>query len=137
MACIIEVKEFNDNTKHHAGYQVLLNDGEVIELYIENYHQCCEDWGYLISEDDFSDFIGAEVSSVERTDKALRSSMVERWAPADGTIDYNIQDGGDLLFVNVHTNRGTLQFVAYNEHNGYYGHAAGVVSRYLTSETYI
>jgi hypothetical protein len=36
--------------------------------------------------------------------------------------------------VNIDTDRGQLQFVAYNEHNGYYGHNAVVVSKQLTHE---
>ncbi len=35
------------------------------------------------------------------------------------------------MFVNLETNVGLLQFVAYNSHNGYYGHDAVLVSKQL------
>lgn len=38
------------------------------------------------------------------------------------------------MFVDLITDRGVLQFVAYNEQNGYYGHLAKVESRQLTHE---
>jgi tRNA(Ile2) C34 agmatinyltransferase TiaS len=41
---------------------------------------------------------------------------------------------GGVMFVNIETNEGTLQFVAYNEHNGYYGHIAKVQSMQLSHE---
>jgi len=34
---------------------------------------------------------------------------------------------GDMLFYTIATNRGDLQFVAYNEHNGYYAHDVVIV----------
>lgn len=34
------------------------------------------------------------------------------------------------MFINVETTNGLLQFVAYNEHNGYYGHEVKLVSKY-------
>lgn len=33
---------------------------------------------------------------------------------------------GGVMFVDLKTDRGILQFVACNEHNGYYGHEATV-----------
>ena len=40
------------------------------------------------------------------------------------------------MFVNLETNKGTLQFVAYNEHSGYYGHEAKVqCTQLMHSET--
>ena len=35
------------------------------------------------------------------------------------------------MFVDIVTDRGVLQFVAYNIHNGYYGHEAKVISTQL------
>jgi len=35
------------------------------------------------------------------------------------------------MFVDLKTDRGKLQFVAYNEHNGYYGHEAEVICNQL------
>lgn len=39
-------------------------------------------------------------------------------------------DAGSAMFINVETTKGLLQFVAYNEHNGYYGHDVLLVSKY-------
>ena len=39
-------------------------------------------------------------------------------------------DAGSAMFINVETTRGLLQFAAYNEHNGYYGHEVKLVSKY-------
>lgn len=39
-------------------------------------------------------------------------------------------DAGSAMFINVETTKGLLQFVAYNEHNGYYGHEVKLVSKY-------
>ena len=50
-----------------------------------------------------------------------------------GTIASNIQedlDAGSAMFINVETTKGLLQFAAYNEHNGYYGHGVKLVSKY-------
>ena len=41
------------------------------------------------------------------------------------------------MFVNVETDKGLLQFVAYNEHNGYYGHEACVISKHLNESEYL
>ena len=44
-------------------------------------------------------------------------------------------DYGDAcIFINVNTDRGTLQFKAYNNHNGYYGHMVRVHSEQLKLE---
>jgi hypothetical protein len=37
----------------------------------------------------------------------------------------------EAMFVDIETDRGVLQFVAYNAHNGYYGHKARVQSTQL------
>ena len=36
---------------------------------------------------------------------------------ADISVSY-----GGIMFVNFVTSKGVMQFVLYNEHNGYYGH---------------
>lgn len=97
------------------GYVITLEDDSLVQMGIRNHQNCCEDWGYLISEDDLSEFIGAEFLSVEVTDTKLAHVEMR-----------NIYEGS-CMFVNINTSKGLLQFVAYNEHNGYYGHEAVVV----------
>lgn len=91
-------------------------------IFCHKYGQdCCENWGYLSSEDDFGSFIGSELKNVYVTDSEL------------GTIVSNMKedlDAGSAMFINVETTNGLLQFVAYNEHNGYYGHEVKLVSKY-------
>lgn len=101
------------------GYQII-TDKQTIILGIENGQSCCEDWGYMLSNDTPDEFIGAELNSIHITDRALKDVEVP-----------NVYEGC-IMFVNIETSKGTLQFVAYNDHNGYYGHEAGVVSIELT-----
>ena len=63
----------------------------------------------------------AEIRGVTVTDTALH------------TRDLSL-DEGDTMFVNIETDRGVLQFVAYNSHNGYYGQTAYVLSTQLRHE---
>jgi L-rhamnose isomerase len=99
---------------------IVTTDKQSIMLGISNYQSCCEDWGYFMSEDVISDFIGADLYDVNVTDGALATVSVP-----------NVYDG-DVMFVTLKTSNGDLQFVAYNNHNGYYGHNAVVVSNQVT-----
>jgi hypothetical protein len=99
---------------------VVTTDQQTIIIAIDAYQSCCESFGYLSSEDDFNEFIGANLLGIERVDAALRTHA---------ELEY-LEDGG-AMFINLRTDRGTLQFVVYNKHNGYYGHTGVVVSRQL------
>lgn len=89
-----------------------------IKLKLKNIHingqSCCENWGYLSSEDDLTQFIGNELIEVKLTDVALNQSKLEDSGYYDG-------DGG-IQFVDFVTNKGVFQLAVYNSHNGYYGH---------------
>lgn len=100
------------------GYAVETTE-QTIYVVITNAQDCCEHWGYLASEDDLDRFVGAELRSVEIVDKEMNVT----------TYDYSQVDRGEAVFVNFVTDRGTLQLVAYNEHNGYYGHMIRVRSK--------
>jgi len=81
---------------------------------ISNEQNCCENWGYLTSQDDLEEFVGKEFVTYEVVDEKL------------GTYDVpDIYEGG-IMFVNIYTDNGMFQFTAYNGHNGYYGHEAVV-----------
>jgi hypothetical protein len=69
-----------------------------------------------MSQDDFSDFIGATILNIQGVDS-------ERASIDLGRALYE----GNAMFINVYTTDGLLQFVAYNEHNGYYSHDAVVI----------
>lgn len=119
---ITEVSDvyFDNKWNTYDGY-CIETDSRKLYFVINNGQCCCENWGYLSSEDDFGSFIGSELKNVYVTDTKL------------GTIVSNMKedlDAGSAMFINVETTRGLLQFVAYNEHNGYYGHKVKLVSKY-------
>lgn len=116
---IIEKIIDNDN-----GYKVITNKQE-ISLYIDTSTSCCEVAGYLMSEDSFVDFLGAELISIEVVDSLLKVEMLEQMPQYEAYT----------MFINLNTSKGVLQFVAYNSHNGYYGHQASVTSNQLKYDT--
>jgi hypothetical protein len=124
---IEEVENYQDEECSWSGwdgFKVTTNQQEIL-LLIDNCQSCCEVWGYFLSEDDIDKFVGASLRDVTITDTALNTKRVENEA--------SYLDEGDTLFVNLDTSRGKLQFVAYNGHNGYYGHEAKVISKQLTA----
>ena len=131
MEKILEIKEWSGKLPKNlwgsnAGYQIV-TDKQVITAAIDNGQSCCENWGYLMSQDNFEEFIGAELLEVRVVDDALNSTVKD-------SLDDWISEGS-CMFVNFETSVGTLQFTAYNEHNGYYGHDAFVISNQVTYET--
>lgn len=117
----IAEKEFSVDGCSFAGFIISLETGEEIKMGIGAYQDCCENWGYFMTNDNVDDFIGATVSTVSIVDSCLNVEKLE------DTYD------GNVMFVNVETSNGTLQFTAYNEHNGYYSHAAVVISSFLSA----
>lgn len=118
MEYIEEIKELDGSTRMD-GFKVITSEQEII-LGIQNVTSCCETWGYFWCNDDVKEFIGAQVVGVTLTNEALITEKVP-----------NIYEGG-VMFVNIETDRGILQFVCYNKHNGYYGHKATVMCNQLT-----
>lgn len=102
------------------GYKIVTNRQTILVL-VSNDQSCCEHWGYLSTNDNVQEFVGAELRDVTLTDTALHT--IE---------DISDFDEGDIQFVNFETNRGTLQLAVYNAHNGYYGHSIYVRSQQLT-----
>ena len=75
-----------------------------------------------------NEFIGAELLDIKVVDTALNVESVKKELPYG-------HDGGDTMFVNLETDKGTLQLAVYNDHNGYYGHSAILKSKQVTYET--
>lgn len=96
------------------GYAVKTNK-QTFVLLINNSQNCCENWGCFSCNDDFEDFIGAELLDVNLVDTALNVEKVKQ------VSDYICDD--EIQFVNFETSKGTLQLAVYNSHNGYYGHS--------------
>lgn len=97
----------------YIGY-VVSTDKRDIYLGISDNGQCCEMYGYLTSEDNLEPFVGAELFGITRTDTSLLTQE----------IPTNPGEPADTMFINIETSCGVLQFVAYNSHNGAYGHDA-------------
>ena len=119
---IDEVEKMIDDWQRMEGYKVTTTDQE-IELLIDNNQSCCESWGYFWCNEKPQDFVGAELRGITLTDKELNAAFMNEDAE-------DIYEGG-IMFVNLDTDRGVLQFVAYNSHNGYYGHEARITSKQL------
>jgi len=115
----ISETERRDGWQEYEGFEVVTSQQRIF-LGISNSQSCCEDWGYFWSNDATEDFIGAELRNVKITDQCLNTEKAPKVYE------------GDVMFVTLETDRGDLQFVAYNEHNGYYGHSAIVRSTQLT-----
>ncbi len=114
-----------------SGFEVVTNN-QSIKLLIDDQQDCCEVFGYFWCNDEPGEFVGAELLNVTITDKELNEAKMKEneLEPNDKWFE------GGVMFVNLETNKGTLQFVAYNEHNGYYGHEAKVTCKQLKhSET--
>lgn len=131
---IREIKEYRGRSGSYggveAGFEIVTYE-RTIRLVIDDESSCCESWGYFLTEDDTSKFLGATILSIELTD-TNRSNRVfgsyVRPEDREESKTYESLDEGDVMFVDIKTDRGTLQFVAYNAHNGYYGHEARVLS---------
>lgn len=113
----IEETTFKHKYTTFEGFIISLDDDVKIKVGIDNDWQCCEQWGYVTSQDDLEYFIGAEYLDGRVTNKALE------------TIDLSHLDlyEGSCLFFTVFTSKGDFQLVCYNEHNGYYSHESVVV----------
>ncbi len=120
---IIETS-FNHKDKYstYDGFIIKTNLQE-IKVGISNGQSCCENWGYLTSEDadDFDSFIGAELLEVKVTDTALSTVVAD-------DLKLKLSDSVETMFVTFETTNGTFQIVAYNDHNGYYGHDAVLIT---------
>ena len=115
-------KDGAEKWSSYEGYEVLTTK-QKIRLGISEGQSCCESTGFFWMNDKPEEFIGAQVNSVTITDQALNTEK----AP-------EVYDGG-VMYVNIETDRGTLQFTAYNAHNGYYGHSAIVRCEQLNHDT--
>lgn len=110
-----------------SGFEVSTSK-QTIRLLIEDGQQCCESWGYFWCNDNPDGFVGAELLDVKLTGEALNEEV---FSDSEAGVEYF--EGG-IMFVDLVTDRGVLQFVAYNNHNGYYGHQARIECQQLSHE---
>ena len=95
------------------GYEVK-TDKNIWYVLIENGQSCCENWGYISSNDNLKDYIGKNLVEVVLTNTALNNKKIEDLYCNNDQIQFvNFKfDDGDVL-----------QLAVYNSHNGYYGHS--------------
>jgi len=119
--CETTFTKTEEKSWYTSGYDgfVIKTDKQEIKLGIQNSQCCCESWGYFMSEDDTARFVGADLLDIKITNCALNKEKLQEVYE------------GDTMFVDIETSEGVLQFVAYNCHNGYYGHDALVQSEQL------
>lgn len=129
MEIIVSIRyyEGKDGDSNVAGFEVVTTQ-QTIRLLIDNDSSCCETWGIFWCNDEPAGFVGAKLRGVSLADAALNEAQmkVNDLDPSDERFD------GGVMFVNIDTDRGVLQFVAYNQRNGYVGHKATIHSRQLT-----
>lgn len=135
MEKILKIEQHSERERWSRmdGYAIT-TDNQVIKLLIDSDQSCCENFGYFMSEDDLERFIGSNLIDITITDTALNThKLLNNNLDAEPPYVYE----GGIMFVNIHTSGGVLQFVAYNEHNGYYGHEAKVISQQLNHEEFL
>lgn len=104
-----------------TGYEITTNN-QTIQFGIQAGQSCCENYGYFSSEDNLNEFIGAELLDIQLTDTALNTNKLK---------EQNLSSEVNLMFVTFKTNKGVFQLTVYNDHNGYYGHDAVIISQKL------
>lgn len=109
-----------DKWNSFDGAVIKLDDGSEIKFGIDNSQSCCEQWGYLAPKDDVKDFIGAVLLSVKEVDTFPEGVAKHDWI--DEALNSTWGEFG-WQGIEVQTNKGVLQFVVYNNHNGYYSHS--------------
>lgn len=119
---------FKHNGATFEGFVISTNKQQ-IKLGITDGFSCCENSGYFMSNDNINEFIDSELLSINLVDTCLNVSKLEKYELVN-----NEYISTQLMFVNVETDKGTLQFTAYNEHNSYYGHRAVVISNQFKVE---
>lgn len=61
------IKEIKKRDDDQLGYEIT-TDQQVIQLLISNNSSCCEQWGVITTEDDISDFVGANLLFISLVD---------------------------------------------------------------------
>lgn len=117
--------KINTGLETYEGFRVETDSG-FIEILVEDQLSCCEEWGSIISNDDLSFFVGAEIIS-------------KRFVNNDTYDDCEIIKEKvewievlDCAFIDLETTKGKLQLAVYNNHNGYYGHNIKIIENGIT-----
>ena len=111
---LFEFKIKYDDINIYDGFKVYLDNHDTYLVLIESGQQCCEDYGAITTNDNIDEFIGSNLLDVKLTNKLLKTSKLSE------KFKYISDD--EIQFVDFETDKGILQLVIYNSHNGYYGH---------------
>lgn len=125
---ITSITEYNSPLAVYGsemGHQIITSKQTVL-LAIDDEGSCCETWDCFFHTAT-EEFVGAELLGVERAEEALACIGI---SAAEDLETYE----ANILHVNIITDRGVLQWTAYNNHNGYYPHGVRVVSQQLKLE---
>lgn len=132
---ILEIKKVEDvvlKGKNYKfdGYRLDLSGFISIYLLIENGQSCCEDYGYISTNDNLQEFVGATILKIELSSELQLVDLTEIKKVA-GMAEYS---EFYAEFITIYTSRGSFQLAVYNAHNGYYGHQVCCV---LKNESHI
>ena len=117
-------EEYSDGFKISTSYHN-------IYILIDSETECCENHGCIMSEDDITDFIGAEILNIYMTDHKLKSYDLTYQIDEDDEYELCYKDYA--MFINVDTSNGPLQFVKYNLYDGTYGHDILIKCEHISS----
>ena len=109
---ILEIKEYWN--EEYDGYEIK-TENDTYYFLIENGQSCCENWGYISSDEDLSKYIGKELLSIDVVNRGCKKIV--------DILDDDCVYEDDCVFINLNfSDMSELQLAVYNSHNGYYGH---------------
>lgn len=107
---------------------VIITSMRRIRIGIERARQRVRfDYGYFVSENDISDFIGAELTDYSVGDTLLK--------PID-SVDESIMRESEVMFLNLETSKGVVQFGVY-KNNDYDGSFSFLVNYQTSNSEYL
>lgn len=92
--------------RYVEGIRLTFEDGRQLFIYDDG-QSCCEH-RYMTFDDPLSELVGASFNDVQ-----------ESFCNNEPDDDYG--DAHEMVFLNIVTDRGVVQVVNHNKHNGYYG----------------
>jgi hypothetical protein len=125
---IEEIKNYKIDGQLFDGFKISSQTEEILAI-ISNDQDCCEKFGYFATNDNINEFVGADIFGIDITSECLDKTRLEK-----EKLTKDWLDAGKVVFVDIQTNKGTLQLAVYNSHNGYYGHDIKIRSRNLIHE---
>jgi len=119
---ILEIKEVEDvafkgRYAKFDGYRLALSGFISIYLLIENGQACSEEYGYISTNDNLQEFVGATILKIELSNEIELIDLTEI-----KKLSGLVKDEFYAEFITIYTSKGSFQLAVYNAHNGFYGH---------------